>query len=61
MSGKDEKNREKIFAVFLKKSEVKSEGDYCKREAFVHTAVVKLWNSSGARKSEVQLAEAYTE
>lgn len=42
MSGKDEKNREKIFAVFLKKSEMKSEGDYCKREAFVHTAVVKL-------------------
>lgn len=42
ISGKDEINREKIFAAFLKKSEMKSEGDYCWREVFVHTAPVKL-------------------
>lgn len=36
------KAEKKIFGAFLKKSETKSEGDYCKREMFVHTAVIDL-------------------
>lgn len=52
---------EKNYAAFLKKVEAKSGGHYCKREVLVHTAVVKLWNSSGARRSGTQLTEACTE
>lgn len=63
ISGKGDISREKICAVFLKKSEMKSEGEYFKidrRSGCSHSngKTVKLLC---ARESGTQLAEVYTE
>lgn len=62
ISGKDDINREKIFAVFLKKSEIKSGGEYFQidRSGCSHSdgKAVKLLR---ARESGTHLPESYTE
>lgn len=63
LSGKDEINREKIFAVFLKKSEMKSEGEYFKidRRSGCSHSNGKAGNLLCARENGTQLAEVYAE
>ena len=63
IGGKDEINREKIFAVFLKKIEMKSEGEYFKIDrkrgcSHSNSKAVKLLCT---RENGTQLAEVYTE